>query len=225
MEQRRLRPGDVVDDYCPRERRLTDHAVVAMRDDAVEQVRCVSCEAEHEYRDARVPTPRRKRDDGESPAAPSPAVVPPTPSRVEPAPVMVARVSPPEELAVEPEAAEPPAEPVEREESALPMIARRRGDALSRFAFPGWKEQEAEATRPPRHLPDFTVRQPGTGGGRQRGHGRGHGASQPPGPMRSGHGTRDPHRQPQGGGPQGEGAPAGRRRRRRRGRRKPPPQQ
>ncbi len=30
MEQRRLRLGDILDDYCPRERRLTNHAVVAM---------------------------------------------------------------------------------------------------------------------------------------------------------------------------------------------------
>ena len=54
MEQRRLRPGDVVDDYCPRERRLTDHAIVALIDDTIRQVRCVSCEAEHEYKEARV---------------------------------------------------------------------------------------------------------------------------------------------------------------------------
>ena len=30
MEQRRLRLGDILDDYCPRERRVTNHAVVAM---------------------------------------------------------------------------------------------------------------------------------------------------------------------------------------------------
>ena len=33
MEQRRLRLGDILDDYCPRERRITNHAVVAMIDD------------------------------------------------------------------------------------------------------------------------------------------------------------------------------------------------
>ena len=30
MEQRPLRLGDIVDDYCPRERRITNHAIVAM---------------------------------------------------------------------------------------------------------------------------------------------------------------------------------------------------
>ena len=32
MQQRRLRLGDILDDYCPRERRITNHAVVAMID-------------------------------------------------------------------------------------------------------------------------------------------------------------------------------------------------
>jgi hypothetical protein len=59
VEQRRLRPGDVVDDYCPRERRLTDHAIVALIDDAIRQVRCVSCDAEHEYKGAPHPRPAR----------------------------------------------------------------------------------------------------------------------------------------------------------------------
>ena len=30
MQQRQLRLGDILDDYCPRERRVTNHAVVAM---------------------------------------------------------------------------------------------------------------------------------------------------------------------------------------------------
>ena len=30
MQQRQPRLGDVLDDYCPRERRLTNHVVVAM---------------------------------------------------------------------------------------------------------------------------------------------------------------------------------------------------
>ena len=40
MEQRRLRLGDNVDDYCPRERRITTHAIVAMVGDEVKQTRC-----------------------------------------------------------------------------------------------------------------------------------------------------------------------------------------
>lgn len=61
MQQRRLRPGDVLDDYCPRERRVTDHAIVAMIDDQIKQTRCVSCDTEHEYKQARVPPQRRKK--------------------------------------------------------------------------------------------------------------------------------------------------------------------
>jgi hypothetical protein len=61
MQQRRFRPGDVLDDYCPRERRITDHAVVAMIDDDIKQTRCVVCDAEHEYKEGKVPPQRRKR--------------------------------------------------------------------------------------------------------------------------------------------------------------------
>ena len=60
MQDRRYRPGDVLDDYCPRERRITDHAIVAMIDDEIRRTRCGVCDAEHEYKEARIPSPRRK---------------------------------------------------------------------------------------------------------------------------------------------------------------------
>ena len=60
MQDRRYRPGDVLDDYCPRERRITDHAIVAMIDDEIRQTRCGICDAEHEYKEGKVPPPRRK---------------------------------------------------------------------------------------------------------------------------------------------------------------------
>ena len=66
MQQRQLRLGDILDDYCPRERRLTNHAVVAMIGDDVKQTRCTTCDAEHEYKHAKVPRQRRKT---ETPAA------------------------------------------------------------------------------------------------------------------------------------------------------------
>ena len=65
MEQRRLRLGDILDDYCPRERRVTNHAVVAMIEEDVKQTRCTTCDAEHAYKGARVPARRKK----ETPAA------------------------------------------------------------------------------------------------------------------------------------------------------------
>ena len=60
MQDRRHRPGDVLDDYCPRERRITDHAIVAMIDDEIRRTRCGICDAEHEYKGGKVPAPRRK---------------------------------------------------------------------------------------------------------------------------------------------------------------------
>src|SRR5438445_10483889 len=66
MQQRQLRLGDILDDYCTRERRLTNHAVVAMVGDDVKQTRCTTCDTEHEYKHAKVPRQRRK---SETPAA------------------------------------------------------------------------------------------------------------------------------------------------------------
>jgi len=61
MQQRRLRLGDILDDYCPRERRITNHVIVAMIEDDVRQTRCSTCDAEHEYKQAKPPAPRRKK--------------------------------------------------------------------------------------------------------------------------------------------------------------------
>src|SRR6476620_4817790 len=81
MQQRQLRLGDILDDYGPRERRVTNHAVVAMVGDDVKQTRCTTCDAEHEYKHARVPRQRRKAD---SPAALYAQVSAGAPKRVTP---------------------------------------------------------------------------------------------------------------------------------------------
>jgi hypothetical protein len=60
MEQRPLRLGDIVDDYCPRERRITNHAIVAIVEDAIRQTRCSTCDTEHVYKRGREPLRRRK---------------------------------------------------------------------------------------------------------------------------------------------------------------------
>ncbi len=59
MEQRQVRLGDVLDDYCTRERRVTNHAVVALVGSEVKLTRCTTCDTEHPYKAARVP-PRRQ---------------------------------------------------------------------------------------------------------------------------------------------------------------------
>ena len=61
MEQRPLRLGDILDDYCPRERRVTNHAVVAMIEEDVKQTRCTTCDTEHVYKGGKAP--RRKKAD------------------------------------------------------------------------------------------------------------------------------------------------------------------
>src|SRR5512139_3836742 len=77
MHPRQLRVGDLVDDYCPRERRLSNHAVVALVGEDVRQVRCTTCDAEHEYKGGKVPPSRRKKAAAAPPAhdvaAPAPA--------------------------------------------------------------------------------------------------------------------------------------------------------
>jgi hypothetical protein len=61
MEHRRHRVGDTLDDYCPRERRLTTHAVVAMVEDEVKQTRCTTCDVEHVYKGGKAPVRRAAR--------------------------------------------------------------------------------------------------------------------------------------------------------------------
>jgi len=62
MEQRPLRLGDIVDDYCPRERRITNHAIVAIVDNTIRQTRCTTCDSEHVYKEAKVPRRRKSSD-------------------------------------------------------------------------------------------------------------------------------------------------------------------
>ena len=62
MQQRQPRLGDIVDDYCPRERRVTNHVIVAMVGDDIRQTRCTTCESEHLYKHAKVPPQRRRKD-------------------------------------------------------------------------------------------------------------------------------------------------------------------
>ena len=67
MEQRPLRVGDNVDDYCPRERRITSHVIVALVETAIRQTRCSACDCEHVFKAGLSPRPKR-RDEGTAPA-------------------------------------------------------------------------------------------------------------------------------------------------------------
>jgi hypothetical protein len=61
MQQRQLRLGDILDDYCPRERRLSNHTVVAMVGDDIRLTRCTTCETEHPYKGGKAPRLRKKQ--------------------------------------------------------------------------------------------------------------------------------------------------------------------
>src|SRR5688500_20303109 len=62
MQERRLRLGDVLDDYCPREKRLTNHVIVALVGDEVRTTRCATCDFEHVYKGGKVPARRKKAE-------------------------------------------------------------------------------------------------------------------------------------------------------------------
>ena len=62
MQERRLRLGEVLDDYCPREKRLSNHVIVALVGDEVRTTRCSTCDFEHVYKEGKVPARRKKAD-------------------------------------------------------------------------------------------------------------------------------------------------------------------
>ena len=61
MQQRQLRLGDILDDYCPRERRLANHTVVAMVGNDIRLTRCTTCDTEHPYKGGKAPRLRKKK--------------------------------------------------------------------------------------------------------------------------------------------------------------------
>jgi hypothetical protein len=234
MQDRRFRPGDVLDDYCPRERRITDHAIVAMIDDEIRRTRCGVCDAEHEYKEAKVPAPRRKtqppalftqvlegmQGPTAKPHSPAAAATPAAAEAIvaappEPPPALdPANELPPSFAAEIPLIETETAEPDDREEGPV-----RR--PLIRAQFP---KLEGQAPAP-RALPEFTIQTlnnrrnnnqrhaGGQGKFRRRRPGGAGGQDNNVGPMR----FRDPHAQSQGDGRsgqgQGQGHGGGRRRR------------
>jgi hypothetical protein len=238
MEQRRLRLGDILDDYCPRERRLTNHAVVAMIDDTVKQTRCTTCDAEHVYKGGKVPRRRSK----ETPGALYKEVLAGMPES-ETSPVLAAGhltdgAPAPEDEAVEPEApahvvrASEPASPRQRPvdapvapaAEAQPPEAPDAGESeieegpvhrpLIRAQLP-----RIEGHKEERRLPEFTIRQPSRGGGGFRGGDmRSKGRPGAPGSNGNGGNGNRPHGGPRFAGPRpgppgrnqpGRGGPSG----------------
>jgi hypothetical protein len=207
MQQRRLRLGDILDDYCPRERRITNHAIVAIIGDEVKQTRCTTCDADHEYKQARVPPPRRKKD------ALHPSMSPTDVHSVEPEPQDESEQSlNGDEIPVEAASIEEQPEPLPIEDEDRGEDSREEDGPVHRRLIRATLPRP-EGQPPDRKNPEFTIRQPGsrgrdfngnrTGGGGQR-HGRGRRAARGPqnsfgssGPSRFGGGTRQ--NSPQGG--------------------------
>jgi hypothetical protein len=189
MEQRSLRLGDTVDDYCPRERRITNHVIVALVGNVIRQTRCATCDADHEYKEARLPRKKGKAgESGDAPlgvlVAPKPAAVPPRSPDPDP-PAVQASAEPAE--AADPPAATPDvmAEPPGSSDEVMPdgWLAHR---PLIRATLP---KTEGEVP-PPRAIPEFTMHQRqgrGFGGRPFRPSGfSGHQGNGNPGPRRDG---------------------------------------
>ena len=172
MEQRQLRLGDILDDYCPRERRITNHAVVAMVGSDVKQTRCTTCDAEHAYKAGKIPPQRKKKD--------AVSVVPPVPPGERPTVAM-----PPFEDAEQPNA-----------DAAAPAGEEGRAHRpLIRATLPRTVGQTT-----PRPVPEFTIRQAAARHGKFHGHAAsgGHHADRPKGRAQAGHsaGARVPGGRP-----------------------------
>lgn len=57
---RELQLGDVIDDYCVKCKRLTNHSVVSIVNAQPAKVRCRTCYHEHDYRHEQPPPSRRE---------------------------------------------------------------------------------------------------------------------------------------------------------------------
>jgi hypothetical protein len=202
MQQRRFRPGDVLDDYCPRERRITDHAVVAMIDDRIKQTRCVVCDAEHEYKEGKVPPQRRKRpqsalfaqvldglqapqrvarrtDNGEVDEHPVSEPTPPASPSVPSLPHISgnghdAGHAPVVTAPVPPSPVEEPPAPADEPETSDAPPQREEGHFRRSLIRATLPRPEGQPVVA-RALPDFTIRQPQNGRGGPRGGGSGGG--------------------------------------------------
>ncbi|MCS7315252.1 MAG: hypothetical protein RMI94_01245 [Bryobacterales bacterium] len=56
---RELQLGDIIDDYCIKCKRLTNHSVVSILNAQPAKVRCRTCYHEHDYRHEQPPPSRR----------------------------------------------------------------------------------------------------------------------------------------------------------------------
>jgi len=53
------RLGDVIDDFCIKCRRLTNHSVVSLLSGSAAKVRCRTCYSDHDYRNEQAPPSKK----------------------------------------------------------------------------------------------------------------------------------------------------------------------
>jgi hypothetical protein len=210
MQQRQLRLGDILDDYCPRERRLANHTIVAMVGDEVRLTRCTTCDTEHPYKGGKAPRLRKKKTSVETAYDEVlDSVKPHTP--VAGAPPMAANDGAQNDGS-EPERVDsggPSIPPTNGSEPPVAPEEIRLHRPLIRAQLPRVEREPA-----PRAIPEFTIRQAGKRQGRFQN-------ARPPGRFakaggggpnnRSGN-SRGPggpqHGARQGGRPQGQNSPS-----------------
>lgn len=207
MQQRQLRLGDILDDYCPRERRLANHTVVAMVGNDVRLTRCTTCDTEHPYKDGKVPRLRKKKTSVE---AAYDEVLESVKQDTQPQAVLV----------TDPESDEPESSASDEDAQAAPAhgdngnAAPQTAPEEVRLHRPLIRAQLPRIEREPaaRPAPEFTIRQANKGRGRFQNSnnarpgrfakGGGHGGGNPRGPAGGQGGGR-----PGGGRPPGHGGP------------------
>jgi hypothetical protein len=57
---RAFRLGDVIDDFCIKCRRLTNHAIVSLLEGQAAKVRCRTCYSDHDYRHEQAPPSKKE---------------------------------------------------------------------------------------------------------------------------------------------------------------------
>lgn len=84
-----FRLGDIIDDFCVKCRRLTNHAIVSLVDHDPAKVRCRTCYHDHDYRHEQAPPSKKDLKKQElfnevlSAAAPTPAAAAADPAEPE----------------------------------------------------------------------------------------------------------------------------------------------
>jgi hypothetical protein len=163
MQQRQPRVGDIVDDYCSRERRISDHAIVAMVNDEVRLVRCTTCGAEHGYKQAKIPLTRKRKV---ASASAPPASLPSPAPQGEGSLVVDAGPDAPVAAALARQAIEPAEPDSAATEPASPMPEGSVHRRLIRATLP-----RVEGQVPTRPIPEFTMHKAGAPGKPFRGKG------------------------------------------------------